>query len=498
MTTPAPPHDEKPSRGGAAFLLRALRYRNYRLYFTGQSVSLIGTWMTRIATSWLVFRLTHSALLLGTVSFAGQIPAFLFGPLAGVVVDRVDRHRLLVLTQALAMVQSLLLAALTLTGRITLAQIIALSAFQGVINAFDTPARQSFVITTVERREDLGNAIALNSSMVNGARLLGPSLAGVVIGVIGEGWCFLLDGVSYLAVIASLLLMVLPRRAPRGDAPEPQRPRAWAQIAEGWRYVSGFAPIRSILLLLAVVSLVGMPYTVLMPVFATQTLHGGPRTLGLLMAATGVGALGGALYLASRPTVLGLGRLIPLTAALFGAGLIALPLLMLTGPGFMVQMASSNTLLQTIVEEDKRGRVMSFYTMAFMGTTPFGSLLAGVSANRIGAPLTLALGGVGCLIGPLVRPDAAYPAPDAPARLHPSRRPARGGPRGDPRRRHPGDHGGDLRTGSPRVNVLSRHLLASPTNGKQVAITVASAGMMCTIATKPAVTVRPHAGRRNL
>lgn len=398
------PYLEEPI-GGLPFVLRALRYHNYRLYFAGQSVSLIGTWMTRIATSWLVYRLTHSALLLGTVGFAGQLPAFLLGPVAGVVVDRVDRHRLLVVTQTLAMAQSLALGALTLSGHIALWHIIVLSVFQGLINAFDMPGRQAFVLRMVERREDLGNAIALNSSMVNGARLIGPSLGGVIIAAVGEGWCFVLDGLSYLAVIASLLLM---RLAKGGASAAKDRPHALHQLVEGWRYVSGFAPIRSILLLLALVSLVGMPYTVLMPVFATRILHGGPSTLGLLMAATGVGALMGALYLAGRRSVLGLGRVIPTAAALFGVGLVAfglsrvlwlsILLLVVTGFGFMVQMASSNTLLQTFVEEDKRGRVMSFYAMAFMGTAPFGSLLAGVAASRIGAPLTLVLGGLGCVL----------------------------------------------------------------------------------------------------
>jgi len=392
---------------GLAFMLRALQHKNYRLFFSGQSVSLIGTWMTRIATSWLVYRLTNSALLLGVVGFAGQMPSFLLGPFAGVLVDRWNRHRLLVVTQILAMLQSLALGILTLTGRINIWQVIALSLFQGVINAFDMPARQAFVVEMVDRREDLANAIALNSSMVNAARLLGPSIGGVIIAAVGEAWCFMLDGISYLAVIASLLAMkITPRMTgPRKDA------NTWQQFREGWTYVSGFAPIRKILLLLAIVSLVGMPYTVLMPLFANEILHGGPNTLGLLMAASGVGALTGALFLAARKNVLGLGRFIPLSAGLFGAGLIAfafsrtlwlsLPLMVITGLGFMIQMATSNTLLQTVVDEDKRGRVMSFYTMAFMGTAPFGSLLAGSAAEHIGAPYTLMLGGLGCILGAL-------------------------------------------------------------------------------------------------
>jgi MFS family permease len=392
---------------GLAFLVRALRHRNYRLFFSGQSVSLVGSWMTRIATSWLIYRLTGSALLLGLVGFAGQIPSFLLAPVAGVLVDRWDRHRLLVVTQVLAMVQSAALAALALSGVINLWHVLALSLFQGVINAFDMPARQAFVVEMVESRADLPNAIALNSSMVNAARLLGPSIGGVLIAAVGEGWCFLLDALSYLAVIASLLLMRLPqyeRRTPPGAPILPE-------LRQGWSYVASSPPIATILLLLALVSLVGMPYTVLMPIFASTVLHGGPHTLGFLMAATGVGALLGAVHLASRQSVLGLGRLIPATAALFGIGLVgfalsrwlwlSLLLLVVTGLGFMVQMAASNTLLQTLVDDDKRGRVMSFYTMAFMGTAPFGSLLAGSLAHRFGAPATLVGGGIGCILGAL-------------------------------------------------------------------------------------------------
>jgi MFS family permease len=386
-------------------MLRALDHRNYRLFFSGQSISLIGTWMTRIATSWLVYRMTNSALLLGVVGFAGQIPSFLLAPFAGVLVDRWNRHRLLLITQVLALVQSLAMAILALTGLINIWHVIALSIFQGIINAFDMPARQAFVVEMVEKREDLPNAIALNSSMVNAARLLGPSLGGVIIAVVGEGWCFMIDAVSYIAVIGSLFAM---RITPRMTTPIKEA-RVLQQLREGWDYAYRFAPIRKVLLLLALVSLVGMPYTVLMPVFANEILQGGPNTLGILMAASGVGALIGAFFLASRKSVLGLGKYIPLTAGAFGAGLIAfsfsrviwvsLLLMIVTGLGFMVQMAASNTLLQTIVEEDKRGRVMSFYTMAFMGMAPFGSLLAGTIAERIGAPQTLMLGGIGCVFG---------------------------------------------------------------------------------------------------
>jgi MFS family permease len=390
---------------GVRFMLRALGHRNYRLFFSGQSISLVGTWMTRIATSWLVYRLTGSALLLGVVGFAGQIPSFILAPFAGVLVDRWNRHRLLVATQVLALLQSLALAVLALSGTINIRHVIWLSIFQGLVNAFDMPARQAFLVEMVERREDLPNAIALNSSMVNAARLIGPSVGGVIIAAVGEGWCFMIDAVSYLAVIASLVAMsVTPRMTKQIKEANMLR-----QLREGFSYAAHFAPIRNVLILLALVSLVGMPYTVLMPVFANEVLHGGPHTLGFLMAASGVGALAGAMFLAARKSVLGLGTYIPLTAAAFGVGLIAfsfsrvlwasLALMVVTGLGFMVQMAASNTVLQTIVDEDKRGRVMSFYTMAFMGTAPFGSLLAGSVAERIGSPHTLLFGGVGCIVG---------------------------------------------------------------------------------------------------
>ncbi|APR81737.1 transporter, putative [Minicystis rosea] len=377
---------------------RALRHRNYRLFFFGQGISLIGTWLTRVATSWLVYRLTGSALLLGLVGFAGQIPTFLLAPIAGVLVDRWDRHRILVATQVLAMVQSGLLAYFALRGTITVTHVLVLSVAQGIINAFDTPARQAFVVEMVDTRDDLPNAIALNSSMVNAARLLGPSVAGVLIAAVGEGYCFLIDAVSYVAVILSLLMMVVKPRAPAAAAS-----RVLAELAEGFRYVATFAPIRAILLLLALVSLAGMPYVVLMPVFAAQVLGGGPHTLGLLMAASGIGAVAGALWLASRSSVVGLGRTLSIAGTLFGAGLVAFSLsrwvsvsllfMVITGGGMMVHMAASNTLLQTIVDEDKRGRVMAFYTMAFFGMAPFGSLAAGWLGEHIGAPATVRLGG---------------------------------------------------------------------------------------------------------
>ena len=389
---------------GISHAWRALRWRNFRLYFSGQTISLIGTWMTRLATSWLVYRLTGSALLLGIVGFSGQIPTFLFAPFAGVWVDRLDRRRVLVVTQILAMLQSLALAALTLTRQINIQEIIWLSAFQGLINAFDMPARQAFLVQMVEDRQDLGNAIALNSSMVNLARLVGPSLAGAVIALAGEGACFLIDGISYIAVIASLLAMRLP-----SVAVKPTVDSMLGQLKEGWAYVSGFAPVRTILLLFAMVSLMGWPFTVLMPIFAGKILHGGPHTLGFLMGAVGIGALISAMSLALRKTVLGLGRMIPLSTAALGAGLIlfgmsrilwvSLMLMLVCGFGMMQQMAASNTIIQTIVEDNKRGRVMSFYAMAFVGMAPFGSLLAGVLAHAIGAPRTVMLSGACCIAG---------------------------------------------------------------------------------------------------
>jgi len=386
------------------FALRALRSRNYRLFFTGQSVSLIGTWMTQVATSWLVYRLSGSAWLLGIVGFASRIPTFFLAPFAGVWVDRWNRHHTLVVTQILSMLQSFALAGLALAGIITIREVIWLGLAQGVINAFDMPARQAFVIQMVEDRADLGNAIALNSSMVNAARLLGPSIAGVIIAAVGEGYCFLIDGFSYLAVIASLLAMRMALVQQRSA----QKP-VWHELKEGWSYVTHFVPIRSILLLLALISLVGMQYTVLMPIFAGEVLHGGAHTLGFLMGASGVGALAGAMFLATRKNVLGLGRFVAFAAAAFGTGLIglglsrslwlSLVLMLFVGGAMMTQMAASNTILQTIVEDDKRGRVMSFYSMSFLGMAPFGSLLAGALAHRIGAPRTVMISGTICIVG---------------------------------------------------------------------------------------------------
>jgi MFS family permease len=385
---------------------RALRHRNFQLFFFGQGISLIGNWMTRLATSWLVYRLTHSALLLGVVSFAGQIVAFALGPFAAVWVERLNRRKLLLWTQAAAAVQSLALAALTLAHVITLWEIIALTVLQGLINAFDMPGRQSFLIQMVEDRNDLSNAIAINSSMANGARLIGPAIAGLVIAAVGEGWCFLMDGVSYFAVIASLLAMrIAPmdiRRSASGML---------EQMREGWDYVRTFLPVRTILLLFALLSLMGWPYSVLLPVFAGQVLHGGAHTLGWLTGASGVGALVSALSLAVRKSVVGLTRMIQVASALLGSALIlfglshtlwlSLVLMVFVGFGLMQSASVSNTIIQSLVTEDKRARAMGYYTMAFFGAAPFGSLLAGGLAHSIGVSYTVIITGAFCIAGSL-------------------------------------------------------------------------------------------------
>lgn len=388
-------------------VFRSLKYRNYRLFFSGQSISLIGTWMQRIAMPWLVYHMTGSALLLGVVGFAGQIPTFLLAPVAGVLTDRWSRYRVLLATQIISLVQAAVLALLCLLGAIHVWQIVLLGVLLGCVNAFDVPSRQSFVIEMVENKEDLGNAIALNSLMFNGARLIGPSIAGVMLASTSEGICFLLNAISYLFVIASLLMM----RVNRKHVIEKQH-EIFSELKEGWNYTFGFPPIKHLILLLALVSLTGMSYSVLMPVFVNEILHGGSHTYGFLMGAAGFGALIGALYLASREKVLKLGRIIPSAAILFGIGLIILSftkifslsllLMVFIGLGMMLQTASSNTVLQTITDDDKRGRVMSFYTMAVMGTAPFGSLLSGVLAKTIGTQGTLLAGGIVTIVGAIV------------------------------------------------------------------------------------------------
>jgi len=385
---------------------RALRYRNFQLFFAGQSISVIGSWMTRIATSWLVYHLTQSALLLGVVGFAGQFVSFLLGPFAGVWVDRLDRRQVLLWTQVAATAHALLLAALTLTHSIALWHIIVLTAIQGLINAFDTPARQVFLSQLIDEPEALGNAIALNSSMINVARLVGPAIGGAVIAASNEGWCFLIDGISYFAVLASLLAVQvkpLPRRQ-RKDG-------MLAQMREGWDYVTGTRTLRSILLLFTLISLMGYPYVVLMPVIAGQVLHGGAHTLGLLMTATGAGGLVSAVSLTLRKSLHGLPGMILTSALLLGLSLILFglshnlwfSLLLLCVAGFgLIQVASAaNTILQTLSEADKRARVTSYFTMAFYGAAPLGSLLAGLLADRIGAPMTIVVTGACCLAGGL-------------------------------------------------------------------------------------------------
>jgi MFS family permease len=384
-------------------MLRALRHRNFQLFFSGQMISLIGTWMDNIAEAWLVYRLTGSSLLLGTVAFAGQIPVFLLAPIGGMAADRWNRQRVVVATQASSMVLAGILAVLTLTHRITVWEVVVLAALMGAVNAFDIPARQAFLVDMVGR-EDLMNAIALNSSMFNGARVIGPSIAGILVASIGEGWCFAANSISYIAVIIGLLLMRV-NRAPV----EVRRVSPFEHIVEGFRFVWNTGPIRALLLLLGLVSLLAMPYSVLMPIFAAKILHGNARTLGVLMGATGVGALGGALTLATRSGVKGLGRWVAVACASFGTFLIlfsfsrwhVLSVVLLVPVGFamMVQMASSNTLIQAMVPDRLRGRAMAVYSMMFMGMAPIGALLSGWSADHIGAQWTLAIGGVGAIIG---------------------------------------------------------------------------------------------------
>jgi MFS family permease len=384
----------------------ALRYRNFRLFFCGQTISLLGTWMTRLATAWLVYRLTHSAFLLGIVGFASLIPAFVLAPFAGVWIERMDRRKLIVCTQAVAAVQSLAMAALTLTHRITIAEVIALSALQGIVDGFDLPARQSFLIQMVDDKSDLANAIAINSSMNNGARLVGPAMAGLVVAGFGEGWCFLLDGLSYLPVIVSLVAMRLqPHVAARGKT------TMLHQMREGWDFVRNFPPIRTILILFALVSLMGYPFSTLLPIFAGQVLHGGAHTLGWLTSASGIGALLSGISLTLRKSPAKFIRIIAVATALFGVSLIffglshqlwlSLLLMFFAGFGMLQTASASNTVIQTLVPEDKRARVMGFYTMAFVGSAPFGSLLAGSLAHWIGAPRTVVLTGACVVAGSL-------------------------------------------------------------------------------------------------
>jgi MFS family permease len=378
---------------------RSLRARDFRLYFTGQGISLVGTWMQRVAMAWLVYDLTGSALMLGVVGFAGRIPTLLLSPVAGVVADRVDRRRILYLTQSLSMAQAVALAVLVLSGAVAVWHVVALAVFLGVLDSFDIPARQSFFIHLIDDPQDVGNAIALNSSVFNLARLVGPSVAGILIAAVGEGWVFALNGLTYFSMLAALLLMRVPptELGHRGGG-------VLRNLGEGFGFAWRFPAVRAVLLLITTSSFFAVPFAVLMPVFASDVLGGGPGTLGLLMTAQGVGALAGALYLAARETTRGLGPLIAAAATVFGAGLVlfgasstiwlSLPVLVVAGFGLMVQSAATNTFLQSIVDDTMRGRIMSLYTTAFVGVIPLGSLYAGWLAERIGARLTVSLGGM--------------------------------------------------------------------------------------------------------
>lgn len=394
--------------GGLPGMLRAFRHRNFRLYFSGQSVSLIGTWVQQIALSWTIYQLTHSSFLLGLVSFAGQLPLFIVTPFAGVLVDRWNRHRTLIITQSLSMLQAFALAIVVSLGQHAIWILIALNVVAGIILAVDLTARQAFMVDMVGSANDLPNAIALNAFVINGGRMLGPAIAGALLTVVSPSVCFFANAISYIPVVGALLLMRL--RARKIDHGEPHS--AMCDLIEGIRYALGFPPIRAILALVALASLVGMPYAVLMPIFAAEVLHGGAHTLGILMTAPGVGALLGTLFLASRKSIYGAGPRVASGAFIFGTGLLlagfvrhmpfAFLAFALVGLGMIVQLATSNTLLQTIVDDDKRGRVMSLYTMALMGMAPFGSLIGGAIAHSLGVPITLALGGVVCLGGALL------------------------------------------------------------------------------------------------
>jgi MFS family permease len=392
---------------GIKLIVRAFRHKNYRLFFAGQFVTLVGTWIQQIALSWLVYRLTSSPFLLGLVSFIGQLPSVFLSPLTGVLADRWNRRKILIFTQSCYMLQAIMLSILVLTDAIAIWHIIVFGFLMGIIFSFDGPARQSFVVEMVEEKADLGNAIALNSFMFNGSRLIGPSIGGILIAAVGEGYCFLVNAITYLAVISALLAMKI---APK--EPQTIKTNIMQQLKEGFAYTFSIPPIKSILLLLGLISLMAMPYFLLMPVVAKDVLHGGPHTMGLLMTSVGVGALIGAVYLASRSGIKGLEKIIPIATTIFGIGLIgfsfsritwiSMMFLTIVGFGMMVQNVSSNTYVQTIVDDDKRGRVMSFYNMAFFSTMPFGSLMAGGLASRIGAPYTLLISGISCLLGMLV------------------------------------------------------------------------------------------------
>jgi MFS family permease len=395
------------SARGLASLTRSLRHRNYRLYAFGQIISQAGTWMQQVAMGWMVYRLTGSAFLLGLVHFCEQLPAFLLSPIAGLLADRVNTRRMLVFTQSMALIQALILSILVIANKIEVWHIILLSLLIGLINGLDFPFRQTFYISLVEDKEDLPNALALNSSIFNIARLVGPTLAGIAISLVGEGICFLLNAISYLAVIIALLAM---RFASEKHAHG--RTLDVSGLLEGFKYTFGFVPIRNIILLISIIALMGSPYLTLMPIFASDVLHGSSHTLGFLMGSIGTGALIGAIYLASQNTVIGLENKMVIATSILGVGLVAFSLsrwsalsmviLVICGMGMMVQMTAGNTIIQTIVDDDKRGRVMSIFLMAFMGMGTISNLLAGSIASRIGAPHTLLIGGIGSVFGSML------------------------------------------------------------------------------------------------
>jgi MFS family permease len=392
---------------GLRAMVRAFRHRNFRLYFSGQSISLIGTWVQQIALSWTIYQLTHSSFLLGVVSFAGQLPLFVLTPFAGVLVDRFDRHRILVITQTLALVQAFALALVVSTGTLQVWNLIALNSFAGMVLAVDLTARQAFIVDMVGSGHDLPSAVALNAFVINGGRMLGPAIAGLLLTIVSPAVCFYANAISYIPVIAALLAMRLKKPVIRHAESS-----AVEDLIEGIRYAVGFSPIWAVLALVALVSLAGLPYAVLMPILAAEVLHGNAHTLGWLMSAPGIGALVATIYLASRKSIYGAGPRIAAGTILFSAGLVgvglarnlilALAALTFVGLGMIVQLATSNTVLQTIVDDDKRGRLMSLYMMAVMGMAPFGSLLGGALAHRIGVQMTMLCGGVVCLGGGLL------------------------------------------------------------------------------------------------
>lgn len=405
VASAATPASGAAGQSRAAVAFRALKHRNFQLFFSGQIISLVGTWMQTVAQAWLIYRMTGSGELLGLLGFVGQFPIFLLSPPAGLAADRWPRHRVVIATQSASMLLAFILAALTMTNRITVREIIVLATLLGIVNAFDVPARQAFLIEMVGR-EDLLNAIALNSSMFNGARVAGPAIAGVLVAVVGEGWCFLLNGISYLAVIAGLFLMRIEKLKPVHDGAAPLE-----KLREGLRFARHTKPIRALLVLVAIVSFMALPYTVLMPIFAVKILHGGASAYGTLMGAVGVGAMFGALALAMREELRGLGKVVAYSATGLGASLvlfsgshwywISFTILVLSGFAMMMQFTATNTLIQAMVPDQLRGRVMSLYSMMFLGMSPLGSLLAGAVADRIGAPITVAVGGLASCLGGL-------------------------------------------------------------------------------------------------